>query len=116
MTNHPFIVRRSAFFSIDRLERIEEAALRILADVGIAILDEEILQRLKLSGFQGKGNRITIDRKLVREFLDAERTKNGNKFTEEPQPIDPSSHEIGVYVIEYAQWIHDIDNDSRYRM
>ncbi len=111
MTNHPFIVRRSAFFSIDQLERIEEAALRILANIGIAILDEEILQRLKSSGFQGKGNRITIDRKLVREFLDAERTKNGNRFTEEPQPIDPSSHEIGVHIIEYAQWIHDIDSD-----
>ena len=111
MTDRPFGVRLSAFFDTYQLERIEEAMLRILAEVGIAILDEGILERLTSSGFQSNGNRILIGRKPVQEFLDAERTKNGSKFTEEPLPIEPSSHEIGVHIIEYAQWIHDIDSD-----
>ncbi len=43
MGNRSFIVQRPPLFSIDQLENIEEAALRILEKVGIAVLDEEIL-------------------------------------------------------------------------
>jgi len=112
MIEQPFIVRRYPFLSLTQLECIEAAMFRILAEVGVAVLNEEILGQLKSSGFQSKGDRIVIERKLVQEFLDAERTRNGRKFTEEPQLVEPSSHEIGVHIIEYAQWIHDIDSDE----
>jgi len=112
MSYRPFVVKRSPFFSINQLENIEEAMLRILEEVGIAIIDDEILKQLKSCGFQIKGNRAYIDRKQVLEFLDTERKNNGNKFSEEPEPIDTSSHKIGVSLIEYAQWVHDIETDK----
>lgn len=112
MVYRPFVVQRSPFFDINQLQRIEEAMLRILEEVGIAILDDEIFKQLKSCGFQIKGNRACINRKRVSEFLDTERKKNGNKFSEEPEPVDASSYKIGVSLIEYAQWVHDIETDK----
>lgn len=112
MSYQPFIVQRSPFFNVSQLELIEEAALRILEHVGIAILGEEMLEKLKSRGFKSMGNRIIIDRKVVLEFLDAERKNNGYKFSEEPHLIEPSDHKIHVHLIEYAQWIHDIEIDK----
>jgi len=107
-----FVVQRSPFFDTNQLQRIEEAMLRILEEVGIAILDDEIFKQLKSCGFQIKGNRVCICRKRVSEFLDAERKHNGYKFSEEPEPIDTSTHKIGVSLIEYAQWVHDTETDK----
>jgi trimethylamine:corrinoid methyltransferase-like protein len=112
MGYRPFVVQRSPFFDINQLQHIEEAMLRILEEVGIAILDDEILIQLKSCGFQIKGNRACINRKQVLEFLDTERKNNGNKFSEEPEPIDASSNKIGVSLIEYSQWTHDIETDK----
>jgi len=82
MENHSFIVQRPPLFSIDQLENIEEAALRILEKVGIAVLDEEIREQLLSHGFQLEKDRVLINRKLVSEFIDAERKRNGDKRPE----------------------------------
>ena len=111
MSERPFIVQRHPFFTTPQLERVEEAMLRILEQAGIAILDDEILDKLRACGFQSRDNRVFIHRELVMEFLDAERKKNGYKFSEIPRPVEPPGHEIQVYVIEYAQWIHDVQSD-----
>jgi trimethylamine:corrinoid methyltransferase-like protein len=112
MSNCPFIVQRPPFFSINQLKRIEEAMLRILEEVGIAILDEKILEQLMSCGFQINSNRVFIHRKRVSEFLDTERERNGNQFSEIPQSIELSSYKIGVSIIEYAQWVHDLESDK----
>ena len=116
MSERPFIVQRPPFFTVAQLERIEEAMLRILEQAGIAILDDEILNQLRSCGFQSRDNRVFVERKLVSEFLDAERKKNEYKFSEDSRPVEPSSHEIHVHVIEYAQWIHDIEKDEIVRL
>jgi trimethylamine:corrinoid methyltransferase-like protein len=112
MGENPFIVKRSAFFSIQQLECMEEAALRILDEIGIAVLDEEILEQLLSCGFQANGNRVTIEQSLVSDFLDAERKNNGDQFSEEPVPVKPSSHSLNVGVNQYSQWVHDIESDE----
>jgi len=112
MGYRPFIVKRPPFFSISQLENIEEAVLRILEEAGIAVIDDEILKRLGSSGFQIRGNRACIDRRQVSEFLDAERKNNGYRFSEEPEPVDASRQNIGVSLIEYAQWVHNIESDK----
>ena len=112
MNEQPFIVQRSPFFRKVQLEHIEEAVFCILERVGIAILGEEMLEQFRSLGFKSRDNRIFIGRRRVSEFLDAERKKNGNKFSENPLSVDPSSHKISVYMIEYAQWIHDLDTDK----
>lgn len=112
MSNHSFIVKRSPFFGIDQLKNIEKAVLRILEEIGIAVLDDKILEQFKRHRFKLKGNRVLIEQKNVTEFLDAERNRNGNAFTEEPQVVDASNTKIGVNLIEYAQWTHDIEIDK----
>lgn len=112
MSESPFIVQRSPFFSIQQLERMEEAALRILDEVGIAIVDEKMLGQLLSCGFRAKGNRVTISQELVSDFLDAERKRNGDQFSEEPMVVKPSSYKLGVGVSPYPQWVHDIESDK----
>lgn len=112
MGNRPFIVQRPPFFSIDQLKRIEEAMLRILEKVGVAVLDEEILEQLCSCGFQTKDNRVLLNRQLVSEFIEAERKRNGDKFSEGSQSIEPSSCRIEVSVSQYPQWVHDIENNK----
>ncbi len=112
MNNPALIFQRPPVFSIPQLERMEEAMLRILEEVGIAILDEEILEQLRSCGFQATGNRIRVNRKLVSEFLDAERKRNGDKFSEGPLPAKPTSSHIGLGVSQYPQRVHDIESDK----
>ena len=111
MENRTLIFQRPPVFGIHELERIEEAALRILEEVGIAILDEDIFHQLRSCGFKEVGNRILVDRKVVSEFLDAERKRNGDKFSEGPHPIKPTSSRISVGVSQYPQRVHDIETD-----
>jgi len=110
--HHPFSVQRSAVFSIDQLEKIEEAAMRILEGVGIAVLDDGVRERLLSCGFPAKGDRILVERNLVRKFLEAERKSNGNKYSEQPQPINIRSSQINISVSGYPQHVHDIETDK----
>lgn len=108
----PFLVQRPAFFSMRQLERIEEAAMRILEEVGIAVLDDGVLEQLSSCGFAVKDKRILIERKLIQEFLEAERERNGNSFSEEPQPVEISSSRITLSLLTYPQHVHDIETDE----
>jgi len=112
MSNNSFIVQRPPFFSIDQLEQIEEAMLRILEQVGIAVSDEDARKQLLSRGFQIRDDRVLVNRKIVVEFLDVERRSNGDNFSEVPQAIEPTSHEITVSVSPYPQWVHDIETDK----
>jgi len=112
MSGYSFIVERSPLFGVDQLERIEEAMLRILEQVGIAVPDEGVLRQLKSSKFQTNGNRALIDRKRMLAFLDAERERNGDAFSEGPQPMEPHSSQIHLYVSQYPQHLNDIESDS----
>jgi len=111
-SNHPFIVQRPALFSLDQLEQMEEAMMRILEDVGIAVLDDDLLERLSSCGFQTKANRVLIERKMAREFLEAERERNGNKFSEGAQTVEIHSSQITFSISEYPQRVHDIETDE----
>jgi trimethylamine:corrinoid methyltransferase-like protein len=82
-SNHPFFVQRPAVFTIDQLGRMEEAMMRILEEVGIAVLDDGVLEQLSSCGFSVKGNRVLVERDQVREFLKTERKANGVEATAE---------------------------------
>jgi len=107
---NPIILQRQPVFSLEQLGRIEDAALRILETVGIAVLDDTVLGRLQAGGFGVKdGNRIMIRRELVEEFLDAGRQRNGNEFSDRPREVAPESDEIQVSVSPYPQRVHDLE-------
>jgi|GEM_PF-430659 len=116
-SNHPVLVQRPALFSIGQLERMEEAAIRILEQVGIAVLDDTILKQLSSCGFPVKGNRVFIERELVREFLESERERSSVGATHasplhRPRPIEVHSSQIELSVLGYAQNVHDIETDK----
>ena len=109
---HPFFVQRPPVFSISQLEQMEEAMMRILEDVGIAVLYDDLLKKLSSRGFPVKGNRVIVERNLVREFLENERKQNGNKFPEGQQSIKVDNPRIALSVSGYPQQIHDIETDT----
>ncbi|HGJ64850.1 TPA: hypothetical protein ENS27_05600 [bacterium] len=111
MKNTTFFVQRNPFFNINQLENIEEASLRILEKIGIAVLDDDIIAKLKTK-FSFKGNRAIIGRKIASDFINDERKRNGNKFSDKPQSIDTTNTKIDVHLIEYSQWVHDIKTDK----
>ena len=109
---HPFFVQRSSIFSLDQLEQMEEAMMRVLEDIGIAVLYDDMLTDLSYRGFPVRGNRVLIERKLVREFLENERELNGNKFSTEQQAIEVNESRISLSVSGYPQQFHDIETDT----
>lgn len=86
--------------------------LRILETVGIAVLDDDLLGRLRSLGFQVKdGNRIVIRRHLAEAFLSAERERNGGQFSDRPSTPAADRSEIRVSVSPYPQRVHDLETD-----
>ena len=109
--NRPFAVRRDRILDDAQLERIESTAVRILETVGIAVPEEEMRDRLRSSGFRIRGERVWISETQTTAFLDAERTRNGNRFSEGPLPVDPKDPRMTVSVSPYPQHVHDLQTD-----
>ena len=109
--NHSFSVQRPPVLDMGQLERMEEAMLRILEDVGIAVPDEDLREQLRARGFRIGGTRVFIRRNVILEFLDSERKRNGDAFAEGSQPVDPSDDPIELSVSPYPQHCHDIQTD-----
>ena len=108
----PLIAKRSALFTLRQLEQIEEAAMRILEEIGIAIPDDDLLKRVAACGFPVSGNRVLIPRQLYRRFIEAERARNGNSFAAEPRPVEIRGSQIDVSMLQYHQHVHDIETDE----
>ncbi|MHC4592036.1 MAG: trimethylamine methyltransferase family protein, partial [Planctomycetota bacterium] len=111
MSQTAFFVSRPAFLNAQELSRVEDAALRILDEVGVAVLDEDLLAKLRARGFRVNGNRALIEKRLVREFIDAERDRNGNCFQDGPPTPDGRRAEIELEVSQYPQYVHDLAAD-----
>lgn len=112
MAYQTFMVQRSPFFSLKQLEQIEQTVYRLLEEVGISVLDPELERSLLSRGFKQRNRRVVIEKGVVSEFINEERKRNQNKFSEEPKLTEPNDVQISVYIIEYAQWVHDIDTDK----
>jgi len=106
------IIPRPPLFSLDQLAQIEEALLRILEEIGLAVLEENLLAALRSAGFPIRDGRVLLERKLVAEFLAEERKRHGDEFAAGPQPLEPPGSEISLSVNPYAQHVHDLDTDQ----
>lgn len=106
-----WIVPCPPIWGLEELERIEEAVLDILEQIGIAVLEEKVSVQLRAKGFHFQDNRVQLRKKLVQEFLEAERRRHGDRFSEEPRMSEPPGSEIRLSVNPYAQWVHDLATD-----
>jgi trimethylamine--corrinoid protein Co-methyltransferase len=102
---NPILIQRTAIFSIDQLERIKESAIRILEEIGIAVLDDDIRQIIESAGFKAKDKRIFVQRKLFQEFI-----KTNQPHA--PQPVKIDNSKLDHSVLTYPQHVHDIETDK----
>jgi len=105
------------FLAPGQAERIHENALRILRDVGLAVVYEGARQVMAARGFRVSGERVYFEPHVVEEFL-AERRRHEaavgahssapDNASDTPPPDDGKLHlSVGVY----AHHVHDLDAD-----
>lgn len=97
---------------LDDLQRIEEAALDLLAEVGLAIPDADLREALVRHGFATRDGRVTVPRQRAARLIAAERDRNGRRFVLDAPPPRPASDEITAAVSTYPSWVHDIETDE----
>lgn len=112
MPNRPWKVDRPSFFRSNQLERIEETALDLLEQIGIAVLDEGLREQLRRAGFASRGNRLLVERPQSERFLSIERQRHGDRFAEGPHPLAATDRPIEIGVLSYPQWVHDLETDT----
>lgn len=102
---------RNTLLSIDDLDMIEGALLRILETHGIRVIDDALRGQLASAGFTERGDRVLLGSDTVRAFLSEERERNGNAFTENPES-PPADEPIRLSTIQYPLQVHDLDADA----
>ncbi len=111
MSTTTVLLHRQPLVGLPELERIEEAALRILEQVGIAVRHDALRERLGRLGFRMEGERAVVERWQVAEFLNAERRRNGDEFRKGPREVDATDVQIRFSANEYAHHVHDVESD-----
>ena len=103
------VVRRVPFFASAELERIEDAALRILAEIGIRVGEKEAFDRLVRAGHRASGDRILIDRPVAARWIAEERDRNGRRPPDAQEP--PETGPIRLEVSQYPLNVHEPGTD-----
>jgi trimethylamine--corrinoid protein Co-methyltransferase len=107
MPRQAVALSRPRLVSPEQLERIHEAAARILAEVGLHVRSAEALSAAKRAGLRVEGERVLPDRVAFEEFVAETRGEPaGEEAVEEP------SAEIGLGVCQYANHVHDLSTDT----
>jgi trimethylamine--corrinoid protein Co-methyltransferase len=110
MPAKPLLLSRAALFNRDQLERIEAGALRLLAEVGLAIRSDELTQRLRGRAYRWQGERVLLEPGTVREYLGVTRQRHGDQFSVEPLTPDPAP-DLTLSTLCYSQYLHDPETD-----
>ncbi|MGB9596827.1 MAG: trimethylamine methyltransferase family protein [Candidatus Poribacteria bacterium] len=106
----PFGIKREPIFSISQLDRIQEAMICILAEIGIRIHQESLREIIRQKGFTFKNDRVIFDNHQILSFLEEERSRNGNAFGQ--ADFVPSFKPLTMDVSPYPQNVHDFDTDK----
>lgn len=100
----PLSAIRSSLLNPSDLGQIEEAAYRILEQVGIKV-QEDLVPTLRQKGMCFHDGRVVFDRRITRTFLEQERAKGGKVSGMDATP--PSTQEITLGVSQYSQHVRD---------
>ena len=111
LRQRPLLFQRPRLFTTDQLQQVEEGALRILGEVGLAIRSEALLERLAPTRLRIRERRVFLERGLVERFLAAERSRNGYQFAEEPAPPERLGEPLTLHTLGYSQYVHDLETD-----
>lgn len=103
----PLQTHRDPFITHIETARIHELAKRILAEIGIEILDPEHLQRLQAAGLRLKGSRLHLEPKVVDEYVEEMRHAAAPRQNHQPRQDDSR---ITMNASSYALYMQDIDS------
>ncbi len=107
MARQAVVVARPRLLAPEQLERIHEAAVRILAEVGLHVRSPEALSAAERAGLRVEGERVFPDRVAFEEFVDETRREPA-----EEEAVEEPSTEIGLGVCQYASHVHDLSTDT----
>jgi len=96
---------RPRILTSDNLAQIHEAALRILASIGVLVRAPQALEAAARLGLTVRDHRVLFDRATVSAFVEEFRA---HLATEEAEP----SPEIILAPCQYAVMVHDIETDQ----
>jgi trimethylamine:corrinoid methyltransferase-like protein len=80
-----FMINNTEYFTSVQIEWILDNAARLLEEVGIAVKNNEYLQRLSKMGFKTEGDRVKIDRSRFNAQLEQSRAMSDSEFTPKKQ-------------------------------
>lgn len=108
----PLRLVRPPLVPVTELEKIEDAAGAILAEIGLAVDDPKVRGKVVKAGFkENAAGRIAIDRPAYRAFLAEERKAHGDRFREGPQPGAAPGSRLSCGVSNYPLSRHDPETD-----
>ncbi len=99
-------------FCREELDQIRKAMFRILEEVGIAVLNDNLREKLKLLHFKVNEKRVCIGQKSVEDFLEREQMGNGQPSEQEPGSMARKDKPLTLRVNDYIQNIHDLKTDK----
>ncbi|HEY62949.1 MAG TPA: hypothetical protein G4O02_00095 [Caldilineae bacterium] len=92
----------------DLAARVHETALRILAEVGLEILSEPVLDRLRAAGFRTRGSRVLFEPAVVEDYVAEMRQRLSSQ---QASDVDDETH-LALYISSYPHHLHDLETDQ----
>jgi trimethylamine:corrinoid methyltransferase-like protein len=105
----PFLLTRPALIDSGQSERIHALAKRILAEIGLEILDMEHREKLASAGFTLRDNRLLLDPALVDEHVAEMRRRLQAEQSGGEKGLSDS---LTVSVSSYALFSHNLDTGA----
>ncbi len=117
----PLRTHRGDLVSMDQAARVHESALRILAEIGVEVLSEDVRGRLAAAGFRVQGSRLYFEPTIVEEYVAEMRRQVSQDHRAE---AEGSAQPLTLSVTVYSHHLLDLgaheavvfDEDSLARM
>lgn len=110
-SSRPFQLPAPRLFRQEQLERVHEAALRILLQHGIRVHYEPARQAAHRAGMRVVGDRVFPDQGRIDELLDQTRPSRAAE-SDEAEPEIEAEPDLWLTVPKYCEFIHDLDTDD----
>jgi trimethylamine--corrinoid protein Co-methyltransferase len=105
----PLQLHRDPLINAQEIARIHELAKRILAEIGLEILDPAHRESLRAAGLTLKGSRLHLEPGLVDEYVDEMRRYLAPNQVGETRPSSPR---ISMNVSCYSLYVQDVGSGS----
>jgi trimethylamine:corrinoid methyltransferase-like protein len=96
----------------EELDQIRETMFRILEEIGITVLNDNLREKLNHLHFRVNDKSVYIEQGMVRDFLELERSCNSQLYRQRPWSVAAEDKPFTLRVNDYIQNIHDLKTDQ----